>query len=83
MSDKKKKGASTELAVQNAILIVRETPVILANDLADFYETTVSAVNQYRSRNADKFTSDYAFQLSDAEWEGLKSQNVISKMSIR
>ena len=31
MSDKKKKGASTELAVQNAILIVRETPVILAN----------------------------------------------------
>lgn len=78
MSDKKKKGASTELAVQNAILIVRETPVILANDLADFYETTVSAVNQYRSRNADKFTSDYAFQLSDAEWEGLKSQNVIS-----
>lgn len=61
------------------IIVIRGLPVILANDLAQFYDTSVSAVNQYRSRNADKFTEDYAFQLTPSEVKSLKSQNVMSK----
>lgn len=70
--------ASIEL-VRGAIVIVRDTPVMLASDLAQFFGVTVSAVNQYRARNVDKFGDDYAFQLTDGEWTALKSQNVIAK----
>lgn len=65
-------------AIVRAIIVVRDTPVILANDIAAFYETEPKKINQYRSRNADRFSEDYAFQLSKNEWENLKSQNVTS-----
>lgn len=75
----KSKTLPSEVSVKNAIIEIRATPVMLAGDLADFFDTTASAVNQYRARNADKFTLDYAFQLTAEEWDALKSQNVISK----
>jgi hypothetical protein len=65
-------------SVANTILMVRDTLVILDIHLAVFYETTTSAVNQYRKRNEQRFTSDYAFQLTEDQWNYLKSQNVIS-----
>lgn len=64
---------------KSSLHTLRGVPVILAEDLASFYDTTTSAVNQYRSRNSNRFTSDYAFQLINEEWNSLKSQNVISK----
>lgn len=67
--------------VSDLIVVVRGLPVILAHDLADLYSTTTSAVNQYRRRNEDRFTSDYAFQLTRDEWENLKSQGVMSNRS--
>jgi hypothetical protein len=76
ITDKPNKAAAN---VASAIVIVRDTPVIMANDLASFFDTTTKAVNQYRSRNSDKFTSDYAFQMTKEEWDRLKSQNVTSK----
>ena len=66
------------LTVQGAIHTVRGRPVILAHDLSAFFETTTSAINQYRARNDARFTADYAFQLSSDEWDDLKSQIVIS-----
>jgi len=47
--------------------------------VADFYGRSTSAVNQQRSRNQDRFPDSFAFQLTDEEWESLKSQTVISK----
>ena len=70
------KVAATD--IKQAIVIVRGMPVILAHDLARFFETTTKAVNQYRARNKDKFTPDYAFQLNKTEWHSLRSQNVTS-----
>lgn len=58
---------------KSSLHILRGAPVILAADLAGFYNTTTKAVNQYRSRNQNRFTSDYAFQLTKEEWEILKS----------
>lgn len=70
--------STDDLQIKNAIVMMRDRPVILASDLARFFETTVSVINQYRKRNVDKFSGDYAFQLSEGEWKRLKSQNVIS-----
>jgi len=64
--------------IKTAIVNIRGRPVILASDLAQFFETITKAVNQYRSRNSDKFTEDYAFQLTQDEVANLKSQNVTS-----
>lgn len=81
MVDKQKKSLkpnATAIEIKHSIVVVREMPVILANELAKFYDTTPKAVNQYRSRNTDKFTPDYAFQLTEIEWKSLRSQNVTS-----
>ena len=67
-----------QLAIQNALVVLRDMPVILASDLAEFFDTTTKAINQNRARNAERFTQDYAFQLTPAEWENLKSQSVTS-----
>ena len=84
MADKKKpslKPRSAEIEIKHSIVIVREMPVILAADLARFFETETKFVNLYRKRNVDKFTEDYAFQLSKPEWEVLKLQNATSSES--
>lgn len=67
-----------DVPVEDMIVVVRGVPVILADDLAAFYGTTTSAVNQYRKRNESRFTADYAFQLTKDEWDALKSQDVMS-----
>jgi hypothetical protein len=64
--------------VARRIHSLRGLSVILDADLAEFFGTTTTALNQYRSRNEARFTPDYAFQLTEEEWEGLISQIVIS-----
>lgn len=58
------------------IVEIRDTPVILANDLATFYATKTKQINQYRERNAERFLPDYALQFTNDEWQRLKLQNV-------
>lgn len=70
--------SSDPLNIKSSIVQIRGQLVILASDLAKFYDTSVGEINQYRKRNAEKFTDDYAFQLTQEELENLKSQNVIS-----
>ncbi len=69
---------STEPEIKKSIVIVRDMPVILAGELAQFYGSTTKAVNQYRSRNTNKFTPGYAFQLTETECRSLRSQSVTS-----
>lgn len=63
----------------NLIYEVRGQKVILDADVAEFFGRSTGAVNQQRSRNKDRFPSDFAFQLTVEEWENLKSQFVISR----
>lgn len=58
---------------------VRDQVVILDVDVAAFFERTVKSVNQTRSRNAARFPDDYAFQLSQDEWDFVRSQTVTAK----
>jgi hypothetical protein len=54
---------------------VRGHKVILDSDLSRFYGVEVKRLNEQFRRNKSKFPADFAFQLTAAEWESLRSQN--------
>lgn len=64
--------------LETLILTVRQQKVILDADLAELYGVTTGALNQAVKRNADRFPTDFVFQLSRDDIAGLKSQFVIS-----
>jgi hypothetical protein len=66
------------LAVESRILFLRRHRVILDADLAELYDVPVRQLNQQIKRNQGRFPSDFVFQLTPKEQEGLRSQNVIS-----
>lgn len=72
-------GEITSVAVEKMIYVIRGQKVMLDTDLAVLYRVEVRALNQAVSRNQDRFPEDFAFRLSAAEHEALRSQNVILK----
>lgn len=71
-------GISIE-QVRPQILEVRGQKVLLEFDLAKLYGVETRALVQAVVRNPSRFPSDFAFRLSQGEWDPLKSQFVISK----
>lgn len=57
---------------------IRGEKVLLSQDLATLYGVTAGALNQAVKRNRDRFPADFMFQLSQRDFENLKSQIVIS-----
>lgn len=51
---------------------------MLGRDLAKLYEIELSQMNRQVKRNLNRFPSDFMFQLTKEEWNGLKCQNGIS-----
>lgn len=47
-------------------------------DLAELYEVETRSLNQAVKRNLKRFPTDFMFQLTNKEFENLKSQSVIS-----
>lgn len=64
--------------VMNKIYFIRGHKVMLDSDLAELYEVETRALNQAVSRNEERFPLDFMFELSEKEWENLKSQSVTS-----
>ena len=64
--------------IQNKIYEIRGQRVMLDRDLAELYQVTTGALNQAVKRNAERFPSDFMFQLTDQETEDWKSQIVIT-----
>lgn len=64
--------------VQNKIFDIRGYKVILDFDLAEMYETETKILKQSVRRNISRFPSDFMFELSENEWEFLRSQIVTS-----
>lgn len=62
------------------ILTIRGTKIVLDADLAELYAVETSALNQAVRRNRERFPDGFFFQLSETEFEVLRSQIVISKM---
>jgi hypothetical protein len=78
------KKRSTDLRVtpddiKSMVRLMRGQRVMLDLDLARLYGVTTSALNQAVQRNAARFPSDFAYQLTQQEVAGLISQSVISK----
>jgi len=65
--------------IQNMIYEIRGQKVMLDSDLATLYGVELRSLNQAVKRNIGRFPLDFMFQLTDDEWNYLRSQNVISK----
>jgi hypothetical protein len=63
---------STE--IKDRILILRGQPVMLARDVAVLYGVRTRHLNQQVKRNRSRFPSDFAFRLTDAEAESIRSR---------
>jgi hypothetical protein len=61
--------------IRQVIHTIRGQKIILDSDLARFYSVEVKRLNQQFRRNKSKFPKDFAFQLTLAEWDSLRSQN--------
>lgn len=64
---------------ENALFVARKQPVIMDSDLAALYGVEIRVLNQALKRNAARFPEDFAFRLTNEEWELLRSQSVIIK----
>ena len=64
--------------IQTHILVIRGCRVLLDSDLASFYGVQTSRLNEAVKRNANRFPSDFRFQLTPEEVSHLISQFAIS-----
>ncbi len=64
-------------AIGSRIFLIRDTQVMLDRDLAEFYEVKPIRLREQVKRNADRFPSDFMFQLTDAEVDAMVSQSAI------
>lgn len=69
---------SPEMLVQQ-IHFVRGHKVMLDADLALLYKVETRTLVQAVKRNIRRFPADFMFQLTDEEWDALRSHFVISK----
>ena len=53
--------------IERRILAIRQQRVMIDADLAELYGVTTKALNQAIKRNANRFPSDFVFQLSRKE----------------
>jgi len=65
--------------IKSMIYEIRGQKVMLDSDLAALYGIELRSLNQAVKRNIGRFPSDFMFQLTDDEWNSLRSQIVISK----
>lgn len=67
-----------EESIKEKIHTIRSQQVILDSDLAKMYEVETKVLNQAVKRNKERFPEDFMFQISNSEFEILKSQIVTS-----
>ena len=60
--------------VINKIHFIRGSKVMLDSDLAELYGEETRRLNEQIKRNIERFPSDFMFQLTESEFENLKSQ---------
>ncbi len=60
--------------IQSRILVIRGVRVILDSDLATLYRVPAKRLNEAVRRNAERFPTDFLFQLTSQEVANLRSQ---------
>jgi len=66
--------------IQNMIYEIRGQQVMLDADLAKIYQVETSRLNEVVKRNIDRFPPEFMFQLTQAEYDNLKSQIATSNL---
>ena len=71
-----------QIAIAEEIIIskiynVRGKQVMLSYDLAELYQVETRVLNQQVKRNNGRFPERYMFQLTQNEYDSIRSQNVI------
>ena len=64
----------------NKIYEIRGHKVMLDSDLAELYGVETKRLNEQIRRNLDRFPENFMFQLTESEWQSLRSQFVTSKI---
>ena len=65
-------------SIEHLIYTIRNTQVILDEDIAKLYNVTTGHLNEKVKRNINRFDYDFMFQLTSEEFAILKSQIAIS-----
>ena len=87
-TSKKKKTEKTEVVayfdhmninIESLIRTIRGQKVMVDFDLAMLYGVQTKALNQAVKRNTKRFPDDFMFQLTQEEWNILRSQIVTAK----
>jgi phage regulator Rha-like protein len=65
--------------IENKIFVIRDHKVMVDRDLAELYGVGTKVLNQAVKRNKKRFPENFMFQLTDEEWNLLRSQIVTSK----
>lgn len=60
--------------ITQRIVVFREQKVLLDSDLATLYGVETRRFNEQVRRNTERFPEDFMFQLSQEEWDSLRSQ---------
>ena len=68
----------SDKTIQKLIFVVREQQVMMDSDLAALYQVETKVFNQAVKRNIARFPNAFRFQLTNEEYEGLRSQIVTS-----
>jgi len=66
--------------VMNKIYVIKTQKVMLDSDLAELYGVETKALKQAVRRNLGRFPEDFMFELTEMEFESLRSQIVTSKI---
>lgn len=67
--------------IQDLIIEIRNTRILLDSDIADLYEVETRDVNKSVKNNPDKFPEGYVFELSKDELEALRWKFSTAKLS--
>lgn len=64
--------------IRNLIFVVRGQQVMLDSDLAMLYQVETKRLNESVKRNIARFPEEFRFQLTEEEYDTLRSQNATS-----
>ena len=65
--------------ITGKIYLIRGTKVMLDSDLAELYGVETRVLKQAVRRNISRFPADFMFELTQKEYQSLRSQNVTLK----
>jgi len=72
---------SIDETIKTKIYTIRGLQVMLDSDLAELYDVETKNLNRAVNRNSDRFPENFMFQLSEDEYQNLRSQFVTSSGS--